>query len=108
MKVQINELVLDDVALIDEAEKVLLRSDTTDLSPLLNEITGSVTIHQLDDDNSILWSVEGNFEQPHIVYREKYTTMYCPKVVVKMPDIQQQITNLELALCEIYERMEVQ
>ena len=107
MKIQINDLVLDDVALIDEKKEILLRAESTDLNPLLNEITGSVTIYQLDDDNAVLWSIQGDFGQPYIVKREKYTTMYCPKVIVETPTIQQQITDLELALCEIYESMEV-
>ena len=107
MKIQINELVLNNVVLRNESKEVLLRTETTDLSPLLNEIIGSVTIHQLDDDDTVLWSVDGNFEQPYIVKREKYTTMYCPKVITEPSSLQQQITDLELALCEIYESMVV-
>ena len=107
MKIQINEIVLDNVLLVNEEKTVLLRTEATDLTPLLNEIVGSVTIHQLDDDDTILWSIEGSFKTPYIVRREKYTTMYCPKVIAETPNIQQQITDLELALCEIYENMEV-
>ena len=107
MKIQINDLILEDVFLINETKEVLLRTTSTDLAPLLEQITGSVTIHQLNDDNNILWSVQGDFESPRIVKREKYTTMYCPKVIVENPTIQQQITDLQLALCEIYESMGV-
>lgn len=107
MKIRINELILDNVALINESKTVLLRTETTDLSPALNEIIGSVTMQQLEDDDAVLWTVEGDFEKPYIVHREKFTTMYCPKVITETPTIQQQITDLELALCEIYETMEV-
>ena len=106
MKVQINDLILDNVVLIEEPKEVLLRTKTTDLSPLLSEIIGSVTIHQLDDDNNVVWSVEGDFKQSHIFKREKYTTMYCPKVITEPPTLQQQITDIELALCEIFEKLE--
>ena len=107
MNIQIDDLILDNVRLINKDKEVLLITETADLSLLLNKIIGSVKIYQLDNDNNILYSIECDFDQPRLVEYKKYTTMYCPKVIKEEPTIQQQITDLELALCEIYESLGV-
>lgn len=89
--------------------KTDISQDTSEIIKLFDE---KAEITYYDDKDEILGIIESGYELKYIV-ESPYDITYVIEIPYTEPDMYdmsalvEQITNIELALCEIYESMEV-
>ena len=112
MKIKVNNFILDNVLVINDKAKLNLVVDVdADVTELLENIKGSVTIHILGKEDETVSSIIGTFASPYVITAGGNKTVEFHKEIEPSDDtvakINEHITNIELALCEIYETLEV-
>ncbi len=111
MKIKVNEKVFEVALLEDRANDVRVRvSLDTDLDEFKREIEGATDIEYLgtdkDGNDELVFKVYSKFALDTIS-RGKEWYIFTFKKVTREAELEEQVTNLELALCEIYEAMGV-
>ena len=110
MQITINNKAFEILDIIDEASKTVIYVDkSVNIEPLINIIKGKITISVTD--NTTEYDLSGTYASFYVIetQRDKYIEAF--KKAEPTPDtvaqLNEQITNLELALCELYESQEV-
>ena len=110
MKVRINDTIFENVFVFDN-EKVIRLIGNIDESILTLDISDNTTIEILSEVDEVLSSITVNYGNRYVVEDDLSKSIVFQKVTPSPEDeitkLKQQITDLELALCEIYESMEV-
>ena len=110
MKITINDKSFDVLGVIDgSAETNIYVSNSVDTESLMDLFSGDVTIKVKDNNGE--YDVVDKYIRCHCTEtsREKYITAYKEKKPAPkdVNDLNEQITNIELAICEIYESLGV-
>lgn len=110
MKITINDKSFEALAVIDgTTETNICVNKSADIEPFIHLFTGEITINVKDG------AEEYDVVDKYIgcscteTSREKYITAYKEKKPTPkdVNDLNEQITNIELAICEIYESLGV-
>ena len=110
MKIKANGLSFDVISVTDDGKTLQIFVETEEFADLSASISKSDKIEILDEDASVASTISGQFIHPRLVITSSNKILKFDKKddsVDKIHSLQQQITDLELALCEIYESMEV-
>ena len=111
MKIKIENIIIDVVSVSVKDNLLLIKTlDTIDHLPVLSILHTQDTILHMDDDNNVIQKFEGKFVLDSAEIRNGYVyyRIHLPSADEKeYKALQDAITTLELALCEIYESMEV-
>lgn len=115
MKIIINEQSIDVISLSINGDKIEIQTnDTQKVDEVMQLLMKSDEITYLDNDDNIIQVIESGYSFQYVEVRGEYSTYNInlpPTPVEPTPDalavLNEQITNIELALCEIYEIMGV-
>lgn len=111
MNIRVNEQLYENVEVINHKDQVLMTSDLKDKKELISNVIKSDAIQILDTDNTLISTIQGVFiydclmrdrSGEYLVFHKKIDT---PKDTIAK--LNEQITDIELALCEIYESLGV-
>lgn len=111
MKIKIGELHIEVISVIVENDKLRIQlNETTDTYSFVSQLSNTTMVYTDDDDN-IIRTFEGVFELNSVEQSNGFT--YCNIQVHPVKDnsdllgLIESITNIEIALCEIYESLGV-
>jgi hypothetical protein len=114
MKIIIGDLNIDVVSLsVTDSELVIQTLDTINPYEVMPLIGIQDTLVCVDDGGNISQTFEGDFSSHCIVLKDGYVFYHIPlpspleKAEKRIKELSDALTNIELALCEIYESMEV-
>ena len=110
MKITINDISFDVIEVIDGATKTdIYVSNSADVKPLVDLLVGDITISVKDHTEE--YDVADKYIRCTYTEtsRDKYITAHKEKkpTMNNEADLNEQITNIELAICEIYESLGV-
>lgn len=115
MKIIINEQSIDVIYLSINGDKIEIQTyDTQNIDDVMLSLITSGEITYLDNDDNVIRVIESGYSFQYVETRDGYHTFYVnlpPTPEEPTPDtlaiLNEQLTNIELALCEIYESMGV-
>ena len=115
MKIIINEQAIDVISLTINENKLQIQTcDTQNIEEVMHLLITSGEITYLDNDGTVIRVIESGYSFQYVETRDGYHTFYVnlpPAPEEPRPDtlaiLNEQLTNIELALCEIYESMGV-
>lgn len=112
MKIKISESIFEirDVS-VTRQQIHLVTTPEDECSQLIKAVSECTAIDIVDDTDTTIKTIEGAFVDPYIVDEPYAQTVVFARETIdstkSLAELSEQITNLELALCEIYEAMEV-
>ena len=109
MRIRINEKDFDIENIRDTSATLLIWAGDNDVGGLSKLINGKTLIEVLDENDTVVRTVEGTFGEHRTIVdvfgkRLEFTRRTDADTLAALNE---HITNIELALCEIYENMEV-
>ena len=112
MKIKLGEQILEVVSAVSDNNRLRIQVDeTSDAHEFLLLIENNTTMLYMDDDENIVQTFDGGFtlnsvEQSNgAMYYNLQMPTEAEKAKREIERLKETITNLELALCEIYESM---
>ena len=109
MIIRIKNETIDAVSVsVDNDTLTIQTQDEITPSVIIPLIYDSAVIEQLDELGNVIQKYEGKFSSVITEQTNEYLYIYIQLPAVSEIDmLKQQMTDLQLALCEIYESMEV-
>lgn len=111
MKINVNGKAFVVNGIIDDNVETKIYVGKDDIADLLSDIIGDTVVEVVDEDGTIRNSISATYINGRMVETKVSKWFEFSKKTIsedtKLSDLMTQITDLELALCEIYESLGV-